>query len=82
MVFVYVALIVKSRTNGMKLDIYDNNLSNLESETLSDLSTLNFHLQTLAKKYKVSKVLMVIHDTDVNRVTLALAEGDDAFFVD
>jgi hypothetical protein len=79
---VNVALIVKSQTSGIKLDIYDNNLTLLESETFQDLYTLNFHLQTLVKKYKISKGLMVVHDADRNRVNLALAEGDDAFFVD
>ena len=47
--FVNVALVVKSK-NGMKLELYDEDLSLLESETFSDLYTLNFHLQTLAKK--------------------------------
>lgn len=77
-----VVLIVKSQTNGMKLDIYDKTLSLLESETFPDLYTLNFHLQTLAKKYKISKGLMVVHDADRNKISLALAESDDAFFVD
>ncbi|MGI0037395.1 MAG: hypothetical protein ACRD99_03460 [Nitrososphaera sp.] len=77
-----IAFIVKSRTNGMKLSIYDENLSLLESETFSDLYTLNFHLQTLAKKYKISKGLMVVHDVDKNKVDLAIAEGDVSFYVD
>jgi hypothetical protein len=81
MILVNVALIVKSKTNGMKLSIYDKDLSLLESETFSDLYTLNFHLQTLAKKHKISKGLMVVHDADNNKVDLALAEDDDSYFV-
>lgn len=82
MVLVNVALIVKSRTDGMKLDIYDNNLTLLESETFPDLYTLNFHLQTLANKYKFSQGLLIVHDADRNKVNLTLANGEDGFFID
>ena len=49
-----VALVVKSK-NGMKLEFYNEDMSLLESETFSDLYTLNFHLQTLAKKHSIAK---------------------------
>ena len=79
--FVNVALVVKSK-NGMKLELYDEDLSLLESETFSDLYTLNFHLQTLAKKHSIAKGLMVVHDYDRNKVDLAIAREEQSFFVD
>ena len=82
MKLVNIALIVKSQTKGMKLNIYDRDLSILESETFSDLYALNFHLQTFAKKHKISKGLMVVHDADKNEVDLALAEDEESFFID
>jgi hypothetical protein len=79
---VNIALITKSQTKGMKLNIYDKDLSILESEIFSDLYALNFHLQTFAKKHRISKGLMVVHDADNNKVDLKLAEDEDSFFVD
>jgi hypothetical protein len=79
---VNVALIEKSKDSGMKLSIYGEGLSVLESETFPDLYTLNFHLQTLARKHKISKGLLVVHDVDKNKVGLALANDEDSFFVD
>jgi hypothetical protein len=66
----------------MKLEFYNEDMSLLESETFSDLYTLNFHLQTLAKKHSIAKGLMVVHDYDRNKVDLALARDEQAFFVD
>ena len=76
-----VALVEKSKS-GMKLNFFDGDLSLLESETFPDLYTLNFHLQTLAKKHKVASGLLVVHDHEKNRVDLSLAKDEDSFFVD
>lgn len=76
-----IAVVVKSK-DRMKLDLYGEGLSLLESDAFSDLYTLNFHLQTLAKKHGISKGLMVIHDQDSNKVNLALANDEQSFFVD
>jgi hypothetical protein len=66
----------------MKLDIYNEELSPLESETFPDLSTLNFHLQTLARKHRISKGLMIVHDGEANNVRLSVADNEHSFFVD
>ena len=66
----------------MKLTLYREDLSGLESEKFSDLFTLNFHLQTLARKHKMSKGLLVVHDMDLNKVGMALANDEDSFFID
>jgi hypothetical protein len=79
---VNVALVEKSKVRGMKLSIYKEDLSILESETFPDLYTLNFHLQTLARKHKMSKGLLIVHDADENKVGLSLANDEDSFFID
>jgi len=79
---VHVILIEKSNSDGMKLDIYGKDLFLLETETFPDLYTLNFHLQTLAKKHKIAEGLIVVHDPKNSKVSLALAKDERSFFVD
>jgi hypothetical protein len=77
---VNVALIEKS-SEGLKLTVYSESLTLIESESFSDLYTLNFHLQTLAKKHRIEKSLLVVHDKDRNAVDLSLAQDENSFFV-
>jgi hypothetical protein len=77
---VNVALIEKS-SQGLKLTVYSQSLTLIESESFSDLYTLNFHLQTLAKKHRIEKSLLVVHDKDRNAVDLSLAQDENSFFV-
>jgi hypothetical protein len=77
---VYVALIEKS-LEGLKLSVYDEGLALVESDSFKDSYTLNFHLQALAKKHKVQKSLLVIHDKYRNAVDLSLAHEENLFFV-
>jgi len=74
------ALILKS-TTGTELTLYDDSLLLLESESFEDLNSLNFHLQTLAKKHNIKKTLMIIHDADKNHVDLELAGDENSLFV-
>ncbi len=75
-----VALIEKS-TKGVKLSLYSDSLALMDSESFGDLHTLNFHLQTLAKKHGIEKWLLVVHDSDRNSVDLSIAQDEDSFFV-
>lgn len=75
-----VALVEKSY-KGMKLSLYSDSLALIESESFDDLYTLNFHLQTLAKKHGIEKGLLVVHDIDRNAVDLSIAHGENSFFV-
>lgn len=75
-----VALIEKS-SKRLKLSLYGDSLALIESESFDDLNTLNFHLQTLAKKHGIEKGLFVIHDKDRNAVDLSFAHGENSFFV-
>jgi hypothetical protein len=77
---VNVALIEKSSV-GMKLSLYSDSLALIESESFDDLYTLNFHLQTLAKKHGIEKGLLVVHDKNRNAVNLSIARDENSFFV-
>ncbi|MEO9295495.1 MAG: hypothetical protein ABI347_07845 [Nitrososphaera sp.] len=76
----HCAKIMKS-SSGCRLELYDNQLKELEVESFADLYTLNFHLQTLAAKYHIAEGLIVVHDRDANTVDLSLAKGENGFFV-
>lgn len=75
-----VALIEKS-PGRMKLSLYSDSLTLIESESFDDLYTLNFHLQTLAKKHRIEKGLLVVHDKSRNAVNLSIARDENSFFV-
>jgi hypothetical protein len=75
-----VALIEKS-SGGLKLSLYSDSLALIESESFDDLYTLNFHLQTLAKKHGIEKGLLVVHDKNRNAVNLSIAQDENSFFV-
>jgi hypothetical protein len=76
----YVTLIEKS-SEGLKLRVYSESLTLVELDSFNDSYTLNFHLQALAKKHRIEKSLVVIHDKDRNAVDLSLAEEENLFFV-
>jgi hypothetical protein len=76
----YVTLIEKS-SDGLKLSVYSESLELVESDSFNDSYTLNFHLQALAKKHRIEKSLLVIHDKDRNAVELSLAQEENLFFV-
>ena len=76
----HVTLIEKS-SEGLKLSVYSESLALVELDSFNDSYTLNFHLQALAKKHRIEKSLVVIHDKDRNAVELSLAEEENLFFV-
>ena len=75
-----VTLIEKS-SEGLKLNIYSENLTLIESDWFDDSNTLNFHLQTVAKKHRIQKALLVVHDKEKNAVDLSLAQNENSFLV-
>jgi predicted DNA-binding protein YlxM (UPF0122 family) len=76
----YVTLIEKS-SEGLKLSVYSETLTLVESDSFNDSYTLNFRLQAVAKKRRIDKSLLVIHDKDKNAVDLSLAYDENLFFV-
>lgn len=75
-----VALIEKS-SDRLKLSLYSESLAIIESESFDDLYTLNFYLQTLAKKREIEKGLLVVHDKDRNTIKMSIARDENSFFV-
>jgi hypothetical protein len=77
---VYVTLVEKS-SEGLKLSVYNESLALVESDSFNDSYTLNFHMQALARRHRIQKSLLVIHDKDKNAVNLSLAQDENSFFV-
>jgi len=63
------------------VSVYSESLALVDSESFNDSYTLNFHLQALAKKHRIEKSLLVIHDKDQNAVELSIAQEEGLFFV-
>ena len=61
--------------------VYDDNLSTIERNSFVDLQTLNFYLQTLPRKHKIKKALVVVNHKKENSVDLFIAEDDNSFFI-
>lgn len=72
---------VEKGPQRVSVELYDDNMNVLESESFADLYTLNFHLQTLAGKHLIQEALMVIYDRESGKVDLSLARGENSFFV-
>ncbi len=76
----HITLVEKS-SEALKLSVYHENLELIESDSFRDTYTLNFHLQFLAKKHRIEKSILVIHDKERNTVNLSLALEENLFFV-
>jgi hypothetical protein len=63
------------------LSVYSEGLELVDSDSFNDSYTLNFHMQALAKKHRIEKALLVIHDKDRNAVELSVAQEESLFFV-
>lgn len=76
----HITLVEKS-SEGLRLSVYDQNLVLIESDSFKDSYTLNFHLQALAKKHRIEKSILVLHDKERNKVNLTLAHEENLFFI-
>jgi hypothetical protein len=61
--------------------VYDEDLNLVESKSFTDNYTTNFYLQTLPRKFKIRKTLLVVQDKDRNAVDLLIAEDEDSLFI-
>jgi hypothetical protein len=85
-----IALITKSKKQ-IRLKLFDENLKELIAEQFQDTYTLNFFLQTIPKKYNISKTLIILNDlervkdindnNDNNDIELMLAKDDNSYFI-
>lgn len=76
-----IVKIIKS-DNEIKLNLYDDNLNLIESESFVDTSTINFYLQTLPRRHKIKKALLIVHDKNKNSVNMIIAEDENSFFIE
>ncbi len=76
----HITLVEKS-SEGLRLSVYDQSLVLIESDSFKDSYTLNFHLQALAKKHRIEKSVLVLHDKERNTVNLFLAHEENLFFI-
>ena len=77
-----IVRIIKS-DNEIKLSLYDDDTLNLlESESFADTSTINFYLQTLPRRHKIKKALLIVHDKNKNSVNMIIAEDENLFFIE
>jgi hypothetical protein len=72
---------IEKSNDGIKLSLYESDLTLIESNSFVDVYTTNFYMQTLARKHNVKKVLFVIHNKDNNSVEMTVAEEENAFFI-
>ena len=72
---------IEKSNDGIKLSLYESDLTLIESNSFVDIYTTNFYMQTLARKYNVKKVLFVIHNKNKNSVEMTVAEEENAFFI-
>lgn len=72
---------IQKKENKMILVLYDIDLNVLLEEFFDDVSSLNFFLQTLPRKYDIKRTLLVVHDERRNRVYLQTAVNENSYFI-
>jgi hypothetical protein len=72
---------IQKLENKTILVLYDIDLNVLEEESFDDVSSLNFFLQTLPRKYDIKRTLLVVHDERRNKVYLQTAVNENSYFV-
>ena len=72
---------IEKYNERITLSLYESNLTLIESNSFVDIYTTNFYMQTLARKYNIKKVLLVIHDKNKNSVEMRVAEEENELFI-
>jgi hypothetical protein len=72
---------IQKLENKTILVLYDIDLNVLEEESFDHVSSLNFFLQTLPRKYDIKRTLLVVHDERRNKVYLQIAVNENSYFV-
>jgi hypothetical protein len=72
---------IEKSNERITLSLYESNLTLIESNSFVDIYTTNFYMQTLARKYNIKKVLLVIHDKNKNSVEMRVAEEENELFI-
>ena len=72
---------IEKSNERIRLSLYESNLSLIESDSFIDIYTTNFYMQTLARKYNIKKVLLVIHDKNKNSVEMTVVKEENELFI-
>jgi hypothetical protein len=72
---------IQKLENKAILVFYDIDLNILEEESFNDISSLNFFLQTLPRKYDVERTLFVVHDERQNKLNLQTAISEKSYYI-
>ena len=69
--------LLKTKENKYEVLLFNEDLTELSAkETLEDLYTLNFYLQSMQKKLNFYESLIIIHDKFNNTVELVKNHGE------
>jgi hypothetical protein len=72
---------IEKQTNQIVLTFYDKDLNILEDESFPDVSSLNFFLQTLPRKYNVQRTLLVVLDVRTSKMDMQIAISENSYFI-
>ena len=76
----YIGNIIK-QDDQVALKFYDEDLNLLEDESFADIFSLNFYLQTLPRKYSMTRTLLIIHNKRLNRVDMQIAIDENSYYI-
>jgi hypothetical protein len=72
---------ITRQDEDLSFRLYDQDLNLIETESFSDVFSLNFYLQTLPRKYGIERTLLIIHNKRLNKVDMQLAIGENSYFI-
>jgi hypothetical protein len=76
----YIGNITK-QDDQVALKFYDEDLNLLEDESFADIFSLNFYLQTLPRKYSMTRTLLIIHNKRLNRIDMQIAINENSYYI-
>jgi hypothetical protein len=72
---------IEKSNEGVKLNLYESDLTLLQSDSFEDVFTTNFYMQALLRKHNIKKVLLIVHDKNKNSLEMTVAEDENSFFI-
>jgi hypothetical protein len=76
----HIGNIIK-QDDQIALKFYDEDLNLLEDESFADIFSLNFYLQTLPRKYCMTRTLLIIHNKRLNRIDMQIAINENSYYI-
>ncbi len=72
---------IEKSNEGVKLNLYESDLTLLQSDSFEDVFTTNFYMQALLRRHNIKKVLLIVHDKNKNSLEMTVAEDENSFFI-